>query len=114
MCLQNGVDNERVALRSFDDVYGVCVMLPAAHLEPGIVTAHASPVAGILDIGRYPNGIDDRAAEIAAALTGATFISEPRADIMRWKYRKLVMNLGQRRTGALWSRRGGRPGPRRS
>ncbi len=94
VCLQNGVENERVALRSFDDVYGVCVMLPAAHLEPGVVTAHASPVGGILDIGRYPVGIDDRSAEVAAALTGATFISEPRPDIMRWKYRKLVMNLG--------------------
>jgi 2-dehydropantoate 2-reductase len=94
VCLQNGVDNERVALRCFDHVYGICVMLPAAHLEPGVVTSHASPVAGILDIGRYPEGIDERAVGIAAALTGATFISEPRADIMRWKYRKLVMNLG--------------------
>jgi 2-dehydropantoate 2-reductase len=69
-------------------------MLPAAHLEPGVVTAHASPVTGILDIGRYPAGIDDRAREIATALAGATFISEARSDIMRWKYRKLVMNLG--------------------
>jgi 2-dehydropantoate 2-reductase len=94
VCLQNGVDNERVALRSFDRVYGICVMLPAAHIEPGVVTSHASPVAGILDIGRYPDGIDERAVAVAAALTGATFISEPRADIMRWKYRKLVMNLG--------------------
>ena len=94
VCLQNGVDNERVALRSFGDVYGACVMCPAAHLEPGIVTAHASPVTGILDLGRYPAGIDERAAEIADALTPATFMSQPRVDIMRWKYRKLVMNLG--------------------
>jgi 2-dehydropantoate 2-reductase len=32
VCLQNGVDNERQALRRFADVYGVCVMLPALHL----------------------------------------------------------------------------------
>jgi 2-dehydropantoate 2-reductase len=94
VCLQNGVDNERSALRSFDDVYGACVMCPAAHLEPGIVTAHASPVTGILDLGRYPAGRDERAAEIADVLTSATFMSQPRVDIMRWKYRKLVMNLG--------------------
>ncbi len=94
VCLQNGVDNERSALRSVEHVYGVCVMLPASHLEPGVVTAHASPVTGILDIGRYPAGLDARAVEIAAALESATFLSEPRADIMRWKYRKLVMNLG--------------------
>lgn len=94
VCMQNGVDNERTALRSFDDVYGICVMLPAAHFEAGVVTAHASPITGILDVGRYPTGVDERAAEIAVALTAATFISQARADIMRWKYRKLVMNLG--------------------
>lgn len=94
VCLQNGVDNERTALRTFDDVYGACVMLPAAHQEPGVVTAHAAPVTGILDLGRYPSGVDEQALAIADALTEATFLCEPRVDIMRWKYRKLVMNLG--------------------
>ena len=40
LCLQNGVDNERQALRLFPNVYGVCVMLPAEHLEPGQGVAH--------------------------------------------------------------------------
>ena len=31
---------------------------------------------------------------MAAALAGATFSSEPVADIMRWKHHKLLMNLG--------------------
>ena len=35
VCLQNGVENERVALRRFENVYGAVVMVPAAHLEPG-------------------------------------------------------------------------------
>ena len=35
VCLQNGVENERVALRLMDEVYGAVVMLPAAHLEAG-------------------------------------------------------------------------------
>jgi 2-dehydropantoate 2-reductase len=94
VCLQNGVANEPAALRLFPDVYGVCVMLPAAHLNPGTVTAYAAPVPGILDIGRFPRGTDATAEAIAAAFRSAGFVSETRGDIMRWKYAKLLMNLG--------------------
>jgi 2-dehydropantoate 2-reductase len=38
--------------------------------------------------------VDRVAFETAAALSASTFESEPRADIMRWKYQKLLMNLG--------------------
>jgi 2-dehydropantoate 2-reductase len=93
-CVQNGVANERAALRHFANVYGVCVMFPAAHLTAGVVAAHSAPVPGILDIGRYPAGVDDAAAPIAAAFRAGGFVSEPRPDIMRWKYTKLLMNLG--------------------
>jgi 2-dehydropantoate 2-reductase len=93
-CLQNGVENERVALRYFADVYAVVVMLPATHLVPGVVQAHSAPTTGLLDLGRYPAGVDDTARTVAAAFAGATFSSEARPDIMRWKYRKLVLNLG--------------------
>jgi ketopantoate reductase len=93
-CLQNGVENERVVLRRFADTYAVNVMLPALHLEPGVVVAHGSPVNGILDLGRYPSGVDDTARAIAEALTGAGFASEARPDILRWKYAKLLANLG--------------------
>jgi 2-dehydropantoate 2-reductase len=94
LCTQNGVENERVALRLFRDVYAVAVMLPATHLEPGVVVAHLAPTTGLLDLGRYPAGVDTVAEEVAAALSGATFGSEARPDIMRWKYRKLILNLG--------------------
>jgi 2-dehydropantoate 2-reductase len=94
VCAQNGVENERVALRLFPHVYGMAVMLPATHLEPGVVVAHLAPTTGLLDLGRYPGGVDSPAEEIAAALSGATFGSQPRPDIMRWKYRKLILNLG--------------------
>ena len=94
VCVQNAVANERAALRMFPNVFGVCVMLPSAHLVPGVVIAHSSPVPGILDIGRYPHGTDDTAAGIAAALRAAGFHSEPRPDVMRWKYAKLLANLG--------------------
>ncbi len=94
VCMQNGVDNERQALRRFPNVYGICVMLPADHLAPGVVRVWTAPSSGLLDIGRFPYGIDDLCVELAATLEAATFGSVPRDDIMRWKYRKLLMNLG--------------------
>lgn len=94
VCLQNGVDNERQALRRFQRVYAVPVMCPAAHLQPGIVEAASTPVAGIFDIGRYPTGVDDVAETVAAALDASGFSSMARADVMRFKWSKLLMNLG--------------------
>jgi 2-dehydropantoate 2-reductase len=94
VCAQNGVENERAALRLFPSVYGVHVMLPAAHLEPGVVEAHSSPVTGLLDVGRYPGGCDATAEAIASAFGASSFDARAREDIMRWKYRKLIMNLG--------------------
>jgi len=93
-CAQNGVENERLALRRFADVQAICVMCPATHLEPGVVQASSTPVTGILDVGRYPSGVDVATTTLAAALGGSTFVSEARPDIMRWKYSKLLMNLG--------------------
>lgn len=92
-CAQNGVENERVALRSFAAVHGIYVLLPAVHLQPGEVVAHASPVTGVLDVGRYPGGVDEAATDMAEAFSAATFASLPRPDIMRWKYAKLIDNL---------------------
>jgi 2-dehydropantoate 2-reductase len=94
VCLQNGVGNEPEALRRFANVYGVPVACPTAHLEPGVVQAFSAPVTGILDVGRYPAGWDDTAAAIAAAFAAATFDSAPIDDLARWKWRKLVTNLG--------------------
>jgi 2-dehydropantoate 2-reductase len=94
VCVQNGVENERLALRRFPEVYGICVMLPGTHTEPGVVRAHRAPVTGTLDVGRYPGGVDGTAEAIAAALTSATFRSQARADVMRYKYGKLLNNLG--------------------
>jgi len=94
VCLQNGVENERVALRRFENVYGVCVMCPTGHLEPGVVQAFSSPIAGILDVGRFPSGIDALAESLADAFERSTFASIARSNIMRWKYSKLLSNLG--------------------
>lgn len=94
VCAQNGVENERLALRRFADVYGMCVLLPGSHLEPGVVVGSGTPVFGVLDVGRYPHGTDDLSTEIAAALTDGNFRSEPSPAIMRHKYAKLRMNTG--------------------
>lgn len=91
--VQNGVANEPTALRYFANVYGMCVMCPAVHLEPGVVEASSAPVSGILDIGRYPHGVDGRAEAVSTAVQTATFHSVARPDIMRWKYGKLMNNL---------------------
>jgi 2-dehydropantoate 2-reductase len=99
LCAQNGVANERAALRLFDRVYGVCVWLPATYLEPGTVLAQGHPCSGMLQIGRCPAGVaddtgDDTAAEIAAEIAASQLASRVRADVMRWKYGKLLANLG--------------------
>lgn len=91
--LQNGLENERVLLRHFAQVYGVCVMFPATHVEPGVVQANSTPVEGLLDLGRYPSGTDETAAAVSAAFGDGPFVSEVRPDIMRWKAAKLLLNL---------------------
>ena len=94
ICAQNGVANERFALRRFARVYGMCVWLPASHLAPGVVAAHGRPKAGLLFVGRYPSGTDDTIERIAADLEGSRFLAPVSPDVMRWKYRKLLGNLG--------------------
>jgi len=94
VCGQNGVDNERQALRRFRRVYAMCVMLPATYLRPGVVEVGWVPRTGILDLGRYPAGTDATAARIAADLEASTFLSRPDALVMRRKYHKLLLNLG--------------------
>jgi 2-dehydropantoate 2-reductase len=94
LCAQNGVASERVALRRFRQVYGVCVWMPATHLEPGAVEAQGAPMTGLLPIGRYPAGADETARQVSADLTRSRFLAPVSPDVMRWKYGKLLTNLG--------------------
>ena len=91
---QNGVANERTLARWFGHVHGLCVMMPTEHLEPGVVVAHSAAASGILDLGRFPTGTDDIDEALASALHASRCESVARPDIMRWKYRKLLNNLG--------------------
>jgi 2-dehydropantoate 2-reductase len=93
VCAQNGIANEGMALRRFADVYGMYVYLTSQYVTPGVVQVFCHPVAGLLDIGRYPEGGDDTAVAVAEALEAADFASRVDADIMRMKRRKLLGNL---------------------
>lgn len=94
VCAQNGVANERAALRVFRRVYGASVIIPATHLEPGHVEVRAWPVMGVLEVGRYPEGSDAMAVQLATDLTAAGFAARAVGDVMRWKYAKLLSNVG--------------------
>jgi 2-dehydropantoate 2-reductase len=94
VCCQNGVDNERIAARRFERVYGMVVYLWATFLEAGTVIGNTAPASGVLDAGCYPSGVDGLITEIAADLSDSHFVSRPRPDIMSFKYAKMLGNLG--------------------
>lgn len=92
-CLTNGLEAERIGARAGLDVHGVCVMAPCEHLEPGLVRQWTDSPRGILDCGRWPDG-QGSAAVFADAFRAAGYRSTPRADIVRWKRTRLLLNLG--------------------
>ncbi|MET9741425.1 2-dehydropantoate 2-reductase N-terminal domain-containing protein [Streptomyces sp. NPDC006422] len=93
VCAQNGVESERIALRTFQRVYGMCVWLPATFVEPGVVRAPCAPLSGMLHIGRYPQGSDETARAISGDLEKGLLEAPVVDDVMRWKYAKLLANL---------------------
>ncbi len=94
VCAQNGVANERLASERFDEVLGLVVFAPLAHLEPGVVRIHSKTTLGGLELGLWPTGTSPRAEEIVRDLAGAGFDARATADIRAWKYGKLLSNLG--------------------
>lgn len=94
LCAQNGVANEPCALRHFPRVYGVVVMCPTAFLQPGVVRAYSTPKTGLLDVGRYPDGEDQISRAVAGAFSSASYDARSITDARRWKYAKLLTNLG--------------------
>ena len=92
--LQNGLENERVALRRFEQVYGAVVWVPSSHVRPGEVVSPGEPAAGAFQLGRYPSGVDDRINAIAEDFAKAGLITDVVPDIQRWKAGKLLGNVG--------------------
>jgi 2-dehydropantoate 2-reductase len=93
VCMQNGVENERLALRRFEHVYGAMVIAPATFLAAGSVVVTAAPNLGLAELGRYPSGSDALCEEIAAVFSASQWASRAVEDIMSWKYAKLLDNL---------------------
>jgi 2-dehydropantoate 2-reductase len=94
VCAQNGVANERAALRYFPNVCGMTVMLPGQYLTPGEVVAFGAPKLALFDLGRYPSGLGADTERLTTALERAGFGCFPQHEVMRSKYGKLLMNLG--------------------
>ncbi|MFN2536730.1 MAG: ketopantoate reductase family protein [Mycobacteriales bacterium] len=92
ICAQNGVSNERQALRLFARVYGACVNCPADNPRAGGVATMTVPT-GMLDIGRFPQGRDAFSDDLVGTLRRATFDAQAVDDVMARKYSKLLLNL---------------------
>ena len=90
VCLQNGVRNEEIAAKRFDNVYAGLVFLSAVQLKPDLITL---PAGRVLAFGRYPAGLDATAQQIAADLTSAGLEAMASAYVMDMKWGKLVANL---------------------
>jgi 2-dehydropantoate 2-reductase len=95
----NGVAGESLALRYFARVYGACVWMWANYTVPGRVILSGSPSLGMFHLGRVPATSGDAAdAALLAAISQdwarASLDVRAVADVMPWKYRKLITNLG--------------------
>jgi len=104
LCAQNGVANERLALRYFPNVYGMLVMIPAQYSVPGAVEVFGEPKYGLFDIGRYPSGTDEVTGAVTGLLNAAGFDCAPEPDVMANKYAKLLLNLGNMVEAAFGTR----------
>jgi 2-dehydropantoate 2-reductase len=105
MTALNGVAAEEKALRYFRRVFGVCVWLPAVHLEPGEVIARSWPVVGQFHIARWPASTStqddaDLLTRLAETWTPAGIRVRLPDDVAPWKFNKLLSNLGNA-VGAL-------------
>ena len=93
--LQNGVANEPTLLRWFAHVYGVCVMAPTAHVEAGSRPGEQRADQRAARHRSLPQRRRrDGHRRSPTRSRSARFESVARPDIMRWKYTKLLMNLG--------------------
>ena len=91
----NGVAAEDMALRYFGRVYGACVWMWAAHLTPGEVVLEGVPRTGVFHIGRVPAApVEEVAERVRDDWTAARMRIVLPADVLPWKYRKLLSNVG--------------------
>lgn len=90
LCAQNGVENERLALRRFRRVVGLAVWVPARFVVPGVVLNYSSGAP--IELGAVPSGVDDLTRTVLADLLRAGFAAQAREDVLAWKHVKLLTN----------------------
>lgn len=90
VCLQNGVSNEAVAARRFDQVYAALVLLSAVQLDPEVITM---PRGRSIAIGLYPDKVDNLSYRMCEDLTEAGFDTLASRYVMAMKWGKLIANL---------------------
>ena len=95
-CSQNGVRNEEVAARYFQNVNGVMVLIGAKRLEPGIVVHTGN---GPIGVGTFPEGLNQAAKNVAAALD-TTDLPVYTTEHITWaKWNKMLVNLNNATMG---------------
>lgn len=90
LCAQNGVENERLALRRFRRVIGLAVWVPARFVVPGVVLNFSSGAP--IELGCIPSGVDPLCRSVASDLVRAGFAATAREDVLAWKHAKLLTN----------------------
>ncbi len=91
----NGVAAEDMALRYFARVYGAVVWMWAAHLTPGEVVLEGVPRTGVFHVGPVPARPQDEVTHrVREDWTAARMRVALPDDVLPWKYRKLLSNVG--------------------
>jgi thiosulfate/3-mercaptopyruvate sulfurtransferase len=93
LSLQNGLENERIAVRRFRHVLGGVIWIPSSYLVPGEVVSPGTPIPAVVWLGDYPAGTSPRAEAVAADLRRGELAVQVVPDIGRWKAGKLLGNL---------------------
>lgn len=90
VCWQNGVENELIVSKAFNNVYGGVVRFTGTMMTPG-ETKFAG--TGKLIIGLYLEGMDDLTEQIQEDLSQTTLTTIKSNKIMQDKWLKLLVNL---------------------
>lgn len=97
-CAQNGIRNEEVAARYFQNVHGVMVLIGAKRLVPGEVV-HTG--AGPLGVGRWPSGLSESARDVTQAVGKTDIPAYATEEIAVHKWNKMAINLNNATFGLL-------------
>jgi 2-dehydropantoate 2-reductase len=90
VCLQNGVRNEEIAARRFDNVYAALVFFSSVQLDPHRITM---PRGRSIAIELYPDRVDELAEHMCEDLRRAGFETIASRYTMAMKWGKLIANL---------------------